>query len=69
MGKVITNKIIVISRDEPIIITPDEPIMLTPDGPARVPEPMHLNEETVLVFDEYGQCVGNVSHEEVKDMH
>ena len=69
MGKVITNKIVIISKDESVTLVPDEPMLLTPDGPAKVTEPMHLNEETVLVFDEHGNCIGNIKHEKMKDLH
>jgi hypothetical protein len=62
MGKVITNKIVVISKGNSISMTRDEPEMLTSDGPARVHEPMHLSEEMVFVFDENGNVVGKMDH-------
>ena len=68
MGKVITNKIVVIKPDESVTLIPDKPVLITADGPAKVTEPMHLNEETVLVFDENGNCIGNIKHEKVKEL-
>ena len=68
MGKVIANKIVVISKGNSISITRDEPMMLTADGPARVPEPMHLSEEMVFVFDENGNVVGKMDHHKMDEL-
>ena len=78
MGKVITNKIVVIDKDQPVLverpfveqvlIERNEPMMITADGPVKVPEPMHLNEETVFVFDQSGNCVGHMKHGEIKEL-
>lgn len=58
MGKVITNRIIVINKEEPILLKKE---------PSTPPVPMHFNEEQVLVFDKDGNCVGNVGHDEVEE--
>ena len=68
MGKVITNKIVVISKNESICITRDEPLMLTADGPVHIPEPMHLSEEMVFVFDENGNVVGKMDHHKMDEL-
>jgi hypothetical protein len=68
MGKVITNKIVVISKGDSIGITRDEPEILTADEPARVPEPMHISEELVFVFDENGNVVGKMDHHKMDEL-
>ncbi|MBN2341308.1 MAG: hypothetical protein JXX29_17045 [Deltaproteobacteria bacterium] len=69
MGKVATHKIIIINNEStPATVIADAPMLLTPEGPAQPPEPMHLNEEMVLVFDEHGNVIGNVGHEQVKEL-
>ena len=68
MGKVITNKIVVISKGDSICVTRDEPMTLTADGPARAPEPMHLSEELVFVFDENGNVIGKMDHHKMDEL-
>ncbi|MBN2525336.1 MAG: hypothetical protein JXR76_03010 [Deltaproteobacteria bacterium] len=68
MGKVLTNKILYINRNESIIITEDESLLISADATLHKADMMHMDEETVLVFDEKGNCIGNMENDKLRDL-